>query len=180
MIVVNLFGGPGAGKSTTAAALFSKLKMADHNAELITEFAKDLTWEKRFNTLDNQLYVFAKQYHKFWRVKDGVDIVVTDSPLLFSLIYGTDESKAFQTVVKERFNEFDNINIVLNRKKKYNPKGRNQTEDEAKVIDQEIRQMLTQNGFEYYSVDYGIDQLDYIIELVEQKFTGLAQERAPA
>ena len=40
-IVVNLFGVPSAGKSTGAAYIFSKLKMAGINAELITEFAKD-------------------------------------------------------------------------------------------------------------------------------------------
>ena len=34
MLVVNLFGAPGAGKSTGAAYIFSKLKMAGINAEL--------------------------------------------------------------------------------------------------------------------------------------------------
>ena len=41
MILANLFGAPGAGKSTGAAYVFSKLKMAGINAELVTEFAKD-------------------------------------------------------------------------------------------------------------------------------------------
>lgn len=41
MYVVNLFAQPGAGKSTGAAYIFAKLKMAGVNAELITEFAKD-------------------------------------------------------------------------------------------------------------------------------------------
>ena len=41
MIIVNLFGVPGAGKSTGAAYIFSQLKMKGINAELITEFAKE-------------------------------------------------------------------------------------------------------------------------------------------
>ena len=41
-IVINLFGVPSAGKSTGAAYIFSRLKMAGVNAELVTEFAKDL------------------------------------------------------------------------------------------------------------------------------------------
>ena len=45
MLVVNLFGAPGAGKSTGAAYIFSQLKMAGINAELVTEFAKDKVWE---------------------------------------------------------------------------------------------------------------------------------------
>ena len=60
MIIVNLFGAPGAGKSTLAAYIFSKLKMRDINVELITEFAKDKTWEKNFSALKNQAYMFGK------------------------------------------------------------------------------------------------------------------------
>ena len=46
MIVVNLFGAPGAGKSTGAAYIFAMLKMAGINAELVTEFAKDKVYEE--------------------------------------------------------------------------------------------------------------------------------------
>ena len=42
----SLFGAPGAGKSTGAAYIFSQLKMAGINAELVTEFAKDKVWEE--------------------------------------------------------------------------------------------------------------------------------------
>lgn len=58
MIVVNLFGAPGAGKSTGAAYIFSLLKMAGVNAELVTEFAKDKTWEHNTKALDNQVYMY--------------------------------------------------------------------------------------------------------------------------
>lgn len=50
-IVINLFGGPGSGKSTGAAYIFSQLKMKGINCELITEYAKDKTWEKNFVAL---------------------------------------------------------------------------------------------------------------------------------
>lgn len=41
MYVINLFGQPGAGKSTGAAYIFSQLKLRGINAELVTKFAKD-------------------------------------------------------------------------------------------------------------------------------------------
>lgn len=41
MLIINLFGAPGAGKSTGAAYVFSQLKAAGVNAELVTEFAKE-------------------------------------------------------------------------------------------------------------------------------------------
>ena len=46
MLIINLFGAPGAGKSTGAAYVFSQLKAAGVNAELVTEFAKDKVWER--------------------------------------------------------------------------------------------------------------------------------------
>jgi ABC-type glutathione transport system ATPase component len=54
-IMVNIYGGPGCGKSTTAAGVFTLLKIHKIDCELVTEFAKDLTWENRHKTLENQL-----------------------------------------------------------------------------------------------------------------------------
>lgn len=42
-LVINLFGAPGAGKSTGAAIVFAELKKRGVNAELVTEFTKDKT-----------------------------------------------------------------------------------------------------------------------------------------
>ena len=46
MKVINLWGGPGCGKSTTAAGLFSIMKMRGHKVELVTEYAKELTYDR--------------------------------------------------------------------------------------------------------------------------------------
>lgn len=56
-LVVNLFGVPGAGKSTGAAYIFSCIKMAGVNAELITEYAKDKVWERNDEAFRNQASV---------------------------------------------------------------------------------------------------------------------------
>ena len=40
--VLNLYGGPGVGKSTGAAYIFSMLKLAGINCELVREYAKEL------------------------------------------------------------------------------------------------------------------------------------------
>ena len=71
-LVINIFGGPGCGKSTTATGVFSLLKLHGVNAEFVSEFAKDLTWEERYKTLKNQNYVSAKQHHRQWRLSDDV------------------------------------------------------------------------------------------------------------
>ena len=86
-IVVNLFGGPGSGKSTGAAYIFSQLKMAGINCELITEYAKDKTWEKNMTALDCQEYILGKQSYRMKRCADKVDVIVTDSPLPIGLFF---------------------------------------------------------------------------------------------
>lgn len=86
-IILNLFSGPGAGKSTMAADIFAKLKRAGVNSELASEYAKDKVWEKSLSILENQIYVFGKQHHRLFRLKSQVDVIVTDSPILLSAIY---------------------------------------------------------------------------------------------
>ena len=46
-IVVNLFGGPGSGKSTFMANLFYHLKCRGVEVVMAPEFAKDSVWEER-------------------------------------------------------------------------------------------------------------------------------------
>lgn len=138
--VINLFAGPGAGKSTTAAALFVELKRRDLKCELVTEYAKDMTYERRSNILADQLYILAKQSRRIDRLKGVVDYIVTDSPLLLGLMYvPTNYYPSYRNLVLEVFNSSENCNFYIKRVKKYQSYGRSQTEEEAKIIDQRIR-----------------------------------------
>ena len=115
MIIVNLFGVPGAGKSTGAAYIFSQLKMKGINAELITEFAKDKVWENNEKVFKNQLYLFGKQSFRISRVQDEVDVIITDSPLLLSIFYNKTPilGEHFNYVVYDVFNSYNNIEDVF-------------------------------------------------------------------
>ena len=79
-LVVNLIGGPGAGKSTTMAGVFSKLKSLGVDAEMVSEFAKELVWENRKDTMKDETYIFAKQAHRIFRVNGQVDVIVKCCP----------------------------------------------------------------------------------------------------
>ena len=151
MKVINLLAGPGAGKSTIAAGLFYLMKNAGMNVELVTEYAKDLTWEGRFDLMTDQLYILAKQNRRLQRLKGQVDFVVTDSPLLLSYHYVTPEFLPvhFKNLVIELWNSYDNRNILINRRKEYNSAGRSQTEAQAIEIDKKIEQMLCDLNLKY-------------------------------
>ena len=140
--VLNIWGGPGVGKSTTAAGLFYEMKKAKLNVELVTEYAKDAVWERRYDLLDDQIYIFAKQHRRITRLNGhGIDWVITDSPLPLGLIYMREDmpAKSFPSTVMEVFSTYKNYNFLLQRHWEYNPVGRNQKDvEEAKVFDAKV------------------------------------------
>ena len=167
MIVVNLCGAPGAGKSTGAAYVFSKLKMAGVNAELVTEFAKDKTWEQNHKVFENQLYMLAKQYFRLTRCEDQVDVIVTDSPLFLSLAYNTDRERLgddFENLVIGLYHYYNNMTYFLHRVKKYNPVGRNQTEEESDELSEKILNILYDNDCEFTEINGDQKDYDRIVE----------------
>lgn len=169
MIVINLFAGPGAGKSTTAAGIFYKMKMAGVNCEYVHEEAKEFTWEKRHMTLGCQPYIFAKQMRNIWRLQGQVDIAITDSPILLSHIYVKDGEwpDSFFSAITDIFNQFTNVNFFLRRKKTYNPVGRNQTFEESLEIDQKILDLLVDTQTPYGIIDADSGAVDKIVKLTE-------------
>jgi tRNA uridine 5-carbamoylmethylation protein Kti12 len=170
MKLINLYGGPGTGKSTTAAQIFATLKKRGYNAELVTEFAKDLTWHSRHETLKDQLYILGKQHHKIFMLKDQVDYIVTDSPIILSSYYnklhGNMFPESFNKLVLDIWAMYDSFDIMLKRSKSYNPKGRSQTEEDAKKIDGGIENMLHSIGINFFTYGTSDEEIEKIIEFV--------------
>lgn len=173
-IIVNLFGGPGSGKSTTAAGLFHKLKINGINCELVTEFAKHITWKEDFNTLKNQIYVFAKQHDRMFHLKDKVDVIITDSPIIMGLSYCNWDlmSRSFEQLVVDEFNRTDalNVNYFINRVKEYNPSGRSQTENEAKEKDIEIKTLLSRYNISFETIDGDENAVELLFNIIFDLF----------
>lgn len=170
-LIVNLFGGPGCGKSTGAAWLFSRLKLAGIDCELVTEFAKDKVWEDNQEVFNNQFYITGKQSFKISRCFGKVDVIITDSPIAIGSMY-CDENKSpkLKEAIFEDFNRYrdNNFNILLRRVKDYNPNGRNQTEDEAKNIDDSTRNWLTENEIPFIVFDGDEDGYSEILNIIKE------------
>lgn len=167
-LIVNLFGVPGAGKSTGAAYIFSQLKMHGINAELITEFAKDKVWEENREVFKNQAYIFGKQSFRISRCFGKVDVIITDSPLPLSVLYNNDPrlTENFNKTVLDVFNSYRNINYLLTRVKPYNPVGRHQTESESDALGTDIVNLLTKYDIKFENVPGSQDGYDYIIQKI--------------
>lgn len=168
-LIVNLYGGPGSGKSTGAAYLFSKLKMAGVDAEYVTEFAKDKVWEGNQEAFKCQFYITGKQAFRISRCFGKVDVIVTDSPIMLGSIYANMSGRqalAKACIEEARRYAGNSVDIVLKRVKPYNPNGRNQTEQESKGIDDVVRSMLSANGTGYYEVTGDLDGYDKAYSLI--------------
>ena len=174
-LVVNFMGAPGAGKSTMAARIFSELKWAGYDVELVGEFAKDLVWEERNFTMKDELYLFAKQNHRLFRLNGKVQVIVTDRPIILSQFYNTkygDKSEAFKHIVKHEYDKYNNMNFFLTRGKAYNPNGRLQTEEESNTFTDEIRDMLN-----FMQVPYmECDGTEYFVEDIMDVICGWLRE----
>lgn len=151
-LVINIIGGPGCGKSSMTASVFSFLKWHDINCEMALEYAKEVVWSKTENLLRNQLFVFGQQHNRIYHLLDKVEVIITDSPLLLSIIYDKKRNTNLKSLVLDEFHRYNNLNYLLTRKKKYNPSGRLQTEAEAKEIDDQLRHLLKMYAIPYKEI----------------------------
>jgi len=161
--VINLFAGPGAGKSTTASGLFYKMKLMGLKVELVREYVKDMVYEER-DILTDQLYIFGKQQRRQKILNGNVDWIVTDSPIILSAVYAPEVYyNSFQPLCLEVFNTYNNYNFFINRKKEYLQLGRTQTEQEARDIDYRVLDYLEDKNLKYVVVDGDEDVVDTIL-----------------
>ena len=172
MLLVNLYGAPGTGKSTGAAYIYSKLKLDEVNCELATEFAKDMVWDENKKAIYNQAYVFGNQYYRISRLENEVDVVITDSPILLSIIYNKDKrlGKEFTDLVKSVSLSYENrLDILFKRVKQYKTIGRLHNEEQSDKLYDEIKDLLDTVNPEYEIVEATQDGYEEVIRMIKDK-----------
>lgn len=139
-VVVNLYGGPGTGKSTTMATVFSLMKMRNASVEMSPEWFKTAVWAGENHVLEDQLLLFAKQNHQLRQLDGKVDFIITDAPLLLGLVYDNDPKLA--EFVRWTASGYLNVHVFLNRLKPFSQGGRVHDEAQSRKLDRDIREML--------------------------------------
>ena len=166
-LVVNLIGAPGAGKSTTAAYVFSQLKWKGVETEIVTEFYKDLVWEQAGKAFDNQIYTFGNHFFRISRLIGEVEVIVVDSPIMLVPVYSENEELCKLAYTEHR--KMNNFNFYVKRKIPYSEIGRLHTEEEASAIDKKILSMLYDYKLGAITVDGTQEGGARVVEFVMHK-----------
>jgi nicotinamide riboside kinase len=174
--LINLFGGAGIGKSSIANGITYKLKKKHISCNNPYEFPKRLAWDNNIPAISDQLYVFANQHRGIAECYGKVDYIVIDSPILFSTIYhryytqgypANFYRESFHNLVIDLHNQYDSINILLERGETvHNDKERFQNYEEAVAIDSLCKQVLEENNVPYHTIKVGPKSVKKIIKLL--------------
>lgn len=177
MLVINLFGAPGSGKSTVAAGVYHLMKAEGHICEFAQEYAKELVWADAAGrvgetppSMRDQLGIFAEQNRRLERIRNHVDFVVTDSPILMSSVYAPAQyPESFHRLVLDMFRSYQNMNFFLERIVPYENIGRLHTEEESQLIGSTIRDLLQRHGVPFQALPGGLEAPARIIRLLRQR-----------
>lgn len=139
--VINLWAGPGAGKSTTAAHLFALMKARGHKVELLTEYAKECVYAGDEESLRDPLWIFANSARRLARLEGKVEWAILDSPLPLCLAYA--RAPWLEAAIREHFGRYDNRDFFIRRVKPYQTYGRRErTVDEARAKDAAVADVM--------------------------------------
>ena len=147
---INLFGGPGCGKSVTAARLFGELSADGFECEHVQEYVKDWAYQGIVPTSFDQVYLLGQQMRREDILLRYRPLIITDSPILSGAVYARiSRCPAWKEIVAiaNRFEEkYPSLNIILDRDGvDYVRQGRYQSRVEALTIDQAINDFVHSN-----------------------------------
>ena len=158
-IVINGYGGPGAGKSTACLEITAALKKEGYNAEYVQEYAKELVYEKDMEMLDgspeHQYEILKEQTRRMDRLYDQVDFIVTDSPVMLNTIYNKQLTPEYESLVNELQGEYINYSFFMERDaSNFEEEGRIHNLTESIEKDNEIKDMLQKNAIKYKTYNH--------------------------
>ena len=176
--VINLLGGSGLGKSTTAAGLYYEMKLRGYHVELVREYVKNWMWEQRIIGEYDQIYIAAQQAKAEYTLYEKVDWIVTDSPMILAPVYeefysppGTIRDTVLKFREKAAQRGVEHINFLLGRNKIFDTRGRRETLEQAQTIDELVRNFLDSEKIEYHSITCpDQDRVSQILQIIEGKY----------
>lgn len=164
-ILINIYGGPGAGKSTTAAGVFYELKRIGYDCGLVTEMATELVYDEAFNVMNDQIYLFGEQWHRTFRMLGKVDFIVTDSPFLMNIVYNRVKDEEFNEFIYSRIHKLKSLDFFINRSDAFSEVGRIHNLEQSKEVDKTIKELAKNNGIKLIELEQE-NSVNKILEII--------------
>lgn len=154
-LVINLIAGPSAGKTTCAWEIAESLKKEGYVVEYVSEYAKELIWDEKWElldgSLDSQRIIMKEQKHRIDRLLGKVDFIVTDRPLIMDSVYlaNSAEKQQYESEVIEISKKYNNFNLFIERGNVFEQEGRIHDLEQSIKIDETLINMLNSNNIVY-------------------------------
>ena len=178
-IVINAFGGPGSGKTTSCMNICAELKKQGFNAEYVQEYAKELVYDKNFEMLDgskeHQFEILKEQVHRMDRLVGKTDFIVTDSPILLNTVYNRQLTPEYERMVSELSGQYQNFSFFMKRDdSQFQTEGRIHDLQESKQKDKEIKSLLKKHKVYYGTYDH--ETVDVVVQNAIANFRRLEKD----
>lgn len=178
-IVINAFGGPGSGKTTSCMNICAELKKKGYNAEYVQEYAKELVYDNNMEMLDgsaeHQFDILKEQIHRMDRLIGKTDFIVTDSPILLNMVYNQQLTPEYENMVSELSGQYQNFSFFMKRdENQFQTEGRIHNLAESKQKDTEIKSLLKKHNV--YFGTYSHDTVDVVVQNAILNFKKLEQK----
>jgi hypothetical protein len=179
-LIINLFGGPGIGKSTQSSGLFTEMKKCHMDVELTFEFPKIVAWEENYLAIKDQFYITANQHRNISRLYGKVKYIIVDSPIILGMVYKEKYSnnpeypsmfydETFDSFILSLFKKYKSLNILLKRDDStYDESGRFQNLIQSKEIDNDIREKLIVNNIPFVEFNVGANTTNEIFNHIKK------------
>jgi nicotinamide riboside kinase len=173
MILINLTGGPGAGKTTLSYYLAYRLKLMGVRTELTSESSREhhiYTYPPDrvpLQLLDNQVLVVGQQYERIKRLaRHDFEVALCDSALEQQTMYfeGHPYEKNLTKVAADCAKQFETYSVFIKRTPGiYDPESRVQrTEADAVAFDKKVRKLFKNK----FWMEVGWDEIEKLGDAV--------------
>jgi len=155
--------------------LFSELKSRNFHIKYVTEFIEEWALEGKVPTGWDQLIVTTEQLRREQIRLKHADHILTESPVelgyAYAEYYGCPATEIIESIVDLYNKTYPSIAVYIHREHPYDPRGRFQTEEQSKEVDQIIyrsfKRLFNSNNLIEVSSKDKVNTLSWIINKLE-------------
>ena len=151
--LINIYGAPGSGKTTFAAAVYSWMKRRHYHVEPVWEYAKELVYQDTLAIYPQGL-IWREMMRRHQIYYNKVDYVITDAPMMMNSVYAAErtdyaEAREYAWMSSNFYKSYGGVlNFMLPKPvaEHYNPEGRMHDVEQAQWLHHQIEDLANNYG----------------------------------